>query len=95
MGNLLSENILERDQAIIKENFKIFLKRCADSGLLLGKANLNLLDLRRGKILSELNYNYRQLSFPPEDHPKLLCGDDLSKALKEIAKINKVGQNLT
>ena len=86
MGNQLFENRLERDQAKIIENFNILLKRCATSVLLLGKANLNLLDLKRDKILPELNYNYRQFSFPPEDHPKLLCGDDLPKALKTLQK---------
>ena len=95
MGNQLFENRLEQDQVKIKENFKILLKRCTDSILLLGKANLNLLDLRRESILPELKYNYRQLSFPPEDHPKLLFGDDLPKVLKEIAEINIVGQTLT
>ena len=94
MGKQLFKNRLERDLAKIKENFKILLKRCADSVLLLGKANLNLLDLRRN-ILPALNYNYRQLSFPPEDHPKLLFWDDLPRTLKEIAEIYKVGQTLT
>ena len=37
LGNQLFENRLERDQATIKENFKILIKRCADSALLLGK----------------------------------------------------------
>ena len=63
--------------------------------MLQGKANLNLLDLKKDKILPELKYNYRQLSFPPKDYPKLLFGDDLRKALKEIAEISKVGQTLT
>ena len=31
------------------------IKRCADSVLLLGKANQNLITLRRDKFLSELN----------------------------------------
>ena len=95
MGNQLFENRLEQDQVKIKENFKILLKRCADSALLLGKANLSILDLRRQKIYPELNYNYRQLSFPTEVHSKCFFGDDLPKALKEIAEINKVGQTLT
>ena len=47
MGNQLFENRPELDQAKIKENFKILLKRCADSALLLGKTNLNLLALKR------------------------------------------------
>ena len=95
MGNHLFENRLEQDQVKIKENFKILLKRCADSALLLGKANLNILDLRRQKFYPELNYNYRQLSFPKEVHSKCFFGDHLPKALKEIAEINKVGQTLT
>ena len=86
-GNQVFEKRLERDQAKIKESFKILLKRCADSALLLGKGNLDLLDLKGKKILLVLNYNYWQLSFLPEDHPKLLSGDDLPKALKEIAEI--------
>ena len=86
MGNQLFENRLERDQAKIIENFNILLKRCANSVLLMGKANLNLLDLKRDKILPELNYNYRQFSLPPKDHPNLLRGDVLPKALKTLQK---------
>ena len=86
MGNQLFENGFEREQAKIKENFKILLKRCADSVLLLGKANLNLIDLRRDKIFPELNYNYRQFSFPSEDQPKLLMGMTYPKYLKKLQK---------
>ena len=86
MGNHLFENRLEQDQVKIKENFKILLKRCADSALLLGKANLNILDLRRQKFYPELNYNYRQFSFPKEFIQNVFLGITCPKHLKKLQR---------
>ena len=86
MGNQLFENRPELDQGKIKKNFKILLKGCADLALLLGKTNLNLLALRREKMLPQLNYNYWQLLFPPEDYTKLLFGMSYPKHLKKLQR---------
>ena len=62
--------------------------------MLLGKLNYDLLACRRELIIPELNSSYRQLTFVQGDHPKLLFGDDLPKAIKDISVANKVGQAL-
>lgn len=82
-----------------KENFgdtiKQAIRKSVDASLLLGKANSNILNYRRENIMPELNPTYKQLSFKTGEHPKLLFGDDLPKAIKDISETNKVGYNLT
>lgn len=68
------------------------VRKCADTAMLLGKLNYDLLACRREMIIPELNSSYRQLTFVQGDHPKLLFGDDLPKAIKDISETNKVGQ---
>ena len=74
-----------------KEIAKSSIKLCADTAMILGKVNYDLLSIRRMQIMPELNYGYRQLSFDQGDHAKLLFGDDLPKQIKEISETNKVG----
>ena len=64
---------------------------CADTAMLIGQTNFEILNYRREKILPELNYSYRQLSFNQRDHPKWLFGDNLPKEIKDISETNKVG----
>ena len=56
--------------------------------------NYDLLACRRELIIPELNSSYRQLTFVQGDHPKLLFGDDLPKAIKDISETYKLGQVL-
>ena len=46
-------------------------------------------------ITPELSLTYKHLSFPQVEHPKLLFGDDLPKAIKELTETNKIGQSLS
>ena len=62
--------------------------------MLLGKLIYDLLAYRRELIIPELNSSYRQLTFVQGDYPKLLFGDDLPKAIKDISETNKVRQAL-
>ena len=80
-------------EELIEINSKA-IKKCADTAMLLGKLNYDLLACRRELIIPELNSSYRQLTFVQGDHPKLLFGDDLPKAIKDFSKTNKVGQAL-
>ena len=66
------------------------IRLCADTVMLRGQTNFEILNFRRAKIMPELNYNYRQLSFDQEDHPKLLFGENLPKQIKYISETNKV-----
>ena len=77
------------------QTIKDSICKCADAAVLLGKINLDILNLRREKIAPELNQNYKQLTFKTEDYPKLLFGDDLPKTIKDISETNIVGQSLT
>ena len=53
-----------------KNVFKISIKECAaDIAMILGNMNVDLLSGRREQIMAELNYSYKQLSFPQGDHP--------------------------
>ena len=83
------------DPQELLELVKASLKRCADSAMILGKLNQDLLTLRRDSITPELNIAYKHLSFPQGEHPKLLFGDDLPRSIKEITETNKVGQCLS
>ena len=70
-------------EELIEINSKA-IKKCADTAMLLGKLNYDLLACRRELIIPELNSSYRQLTFVQGDHPKLVFGDDLPKAIKDI-----------
>ena len=80
-------------EELIEINSKA-IKKCADTAMLLGKLNYDLLACRRDLIIPELKSSYRQLTFVQGDHPKLLFGDDLPKAIKDISETKKVGQAL-
>ena len=45
-------------------------------------------------IIPEINSSYRQFTLVQGNHPKLLFGDDLPKAIKDISETNKVDQAL-
>ena len=77
------------------ELVKVSLKKCADSAMILGKLNQDLLTLCRGSVTPELNIAYRHLSFPQGEHSKLLFGDDLPRSFKKITETNKVDQCLS
>ena len=74
---------------------KASLKKCADSAMILGKFNQDLLTLRKDSITPELNIAYKHLFFPQGEHPKLLFRDDLPRSIKKITETNKVGQCLS
>ena len=63
-----------------------FLKKCADSAMILGKFNQDLLRLRKDSITPELKTAYKHLSFPQGEHSKLLFGDDLLRSITEITE---------
>ena len=70
------------------------IQKCADAAMLIGKLSYDLLTCRRELIIPELNSGYRQTTFVQGDHPKLLFGDHLPKAINDISETNKVGQAL-
>ena len=70
------------------------IKKCRSTAMLLGRLNYDLLACHRELIIPEINSSYRQLTFVQRDHPKLLFGDDLPKAIKDISETNKVDQAL-
>ena len=80
-------------EELIEINSKA-IKKCADNAMLLGELNHDLLACHRELIIPELNSSYRQLTFVQGYHPKLLFGDELTKAIKDISETNKVGQTL-
>ena len=91
----LYKGIKFTDPQELLELVKASIKKCADSAMILGKLNQDLLTLRRDSITPELNITYKHLSFLQGEHPKLLFGDDLSRSIKEITETNKVGQCLS
>ena len=80
-------------EELIEINHKAF-KNCADTAVLLGKLNYDLLACCRELIIPELNSSYRKVTFVQGDHPKIIFGDDLPKAIKDISETNKVGRAL-
>ena len=81
-----------------KEIIRKSLKICANSALILGKANLDISNLRREKIGPELNQNYRHMvnkeNNSGEQPAKQLFGDDLQKFLKEVTENKNLGQSI-
>ena len=67
------------------------IRLCADTAMLIGQTNFEILSFRRAKIMPELKYRHSQLSFNQEDQPKLLFEDNLLKKIKDISETNKVG----
>ena len=67
------------------------IRLCEDTAMLIGQMNFEILSFRRAKIMPELNYSCRQLSFDQGDQPKLLFGDNLPKQIKDISETNKAG----
>ena len=95
MTDNLYKNRAEKDEKDISQTIKDSIRKCTDAAVFWGEINQDILNLRRENIAPELNQNYKQLAFKTEDHPKLLFGDDLLKAIKDISETNKVGQSLT
>ena len=56
---------------------KIAIKFCADSAMVLGQLNSDLLDSRREFILPELNSDFRKIVIEKVEHPELLFSDNL------------------
>ena len=83
--------VKQNQEASILEMTKSGIRLCADTAMLIGKTNFEILSFRRAQIMAELNYSYRQLSFDQGDHPKLLFGNNLPKQIKDISETNKVG----
>ena len=67
------------------------IRLCADTTMLIGQTNFEILNIFRAKIMPELNYSYRQLSYDQGDHPILLSGDNLPKQIKDISGTYKLG----
>ena len=85
MADDLYKNRTEKDEKVISQT-KDSICKYADAAVFLGKINQDILNLRREKIAPELNQNYKQLTFKRGDHPQLLFGDDLPKAIKDISE---------
>ena len=62
----------QNQEASMLEVTKNGIRLCADTAMLIGQTNFEILSFRRAKVMPELNYSYRQLSFDQGDHPKLL-----------------------
>ena len=80
----------QNQEASMLEVTKNGIRLCADTAMLIGQTNFEILSFRRAQIMAELNYSYRQLSFDQGDHPKLLFGDNLPKQIKDMCETNKV-----
>ena len=83
--------VKQNQEASMLEVTKSGIRLCADTAMLIGQTYFEILNFRRAKVIPELNYSYRQLSFDQGDHPKLLFGDNLPKQIKDISENNKVG----
>ena len=78
-----------------KDVGKTEIKQCADSTMLLGHLNANLLARCSDCIDLGLNHKYRKTSFSPRDHPTLLFGNDIQEDIKYISETKKLGQTLS
>ena len=67
------------------------IRLCADTAMLIGQTNFEILNFHRTIIMPEQYYSYRKLSFNQGDHPKFLFGDTLPQQIKDISETNKVG----
>ena len=88
--NLLYE-AKQNQEASMLAMTKSGIRLCPDTAMLIGQTNFEILNFRSAKIMPELNYSYRQLSFDQGDQSKLLFGDNLPKQIKYIFETSKVG----
>ena len=88
--------ILQRNfsKCLRKQILLKILRRCADPVMVLGKMNHYLLLLKRESITPELDMACKHFPFPQGEHPKLLFGNDLPKAIKELTETHSVGHCL-
>ena len=77
----------QNQEASMLEVTKSGIRLCADTAMLIGQTNFEILSFRRAKVMPELNYSYRQLSFDQGDHRKLLFGDNLPKQIKDMCGV--------
>ena len=89
MADDLYKNQTEKDEKVVSQTIKDSICKCAEAAVFWGKLNQDILNFKKEKIASELNQNYKQLTFKTEDYPKLLFGDDLRKTIKDISETKK------
>ena len=88
----LSYEAKQHQETSMLEVTKSGIRLCgAETAMLIGQTNFEILNFRRAKTMPDLNYSYRQLSFDQGDHSKLLFGDNLPKQIKDISETNIVG----
>ena len=68
---------------------KLALKYCADSAMLLGKLNSDLLSRRREFSLPGLNVSYRQLSYDQNPYSKWRLGIIYPRPLRTLLSKTK------
>ena len=71
------------------------LNQCLQSFALIGNANYELSLRRRETLRSQLNSKYSRLCYQSTPVTTLLFGDDITKRVEDITKVQKLGENIT
>ena len=81
----------QNQEARMLEVTKSDIKLSADTAMLIGQTNFEILNYRRTKIMPELNYSYRQLSFNQGDHQNYSLEKIYQSKSKKYLKLTKWG----
>ena len=81
----------QNQEASMLEVTKSGIKLSADTAMLIGQTNFEILNYRRTKIMPELNYSYRQLSFNQGDHQNYSLEKIYQSKSKKYLKLTKWG----
>ena len=81
----------QNQEARMLEVTKSGIKLSADTAMLIGQTNFEILNYRRTKIMPELNYSYRQLSFNQGDHQNYSLEKIYQSKSKKYLKLTKWG----
>ena len=79
----------QNQEASMLEVTKSGIKLSADTAMLIGQTNFEILNYRRTKIMPELNYSYRQLSFNQGDHQNYSLEKIYQSKSKKYLKLTK------
>ena len=72
------------------QTFKELKQKATDSLAMLSKANNYINEMRRDDALSQLGIDIRQIRFNISKESKILFGEDVSKRIASVKKMQRV-----
>ena len=90
----LAEVLLDNKKKGTNPDLADCLNRCLQSFALLSNANYEISLRRRETLRTQLNPRYSRLCYPSTPVTSDLFGDDVTKLVEDITKVNKIGASI-